>query len=122
MGWLQRVRRASVGQRVTRADKAAAHNAAAELSALTTERERLLREGLEGVATIVSIRRNVANTTLGSWHELELDVTLPQQDPYRAIRRIALELSSAPHLRVGLDLPVRVDPTDHSKVLIVAPL
>ncbi len=82
----------------------------------------MLRDGLAGVATIVGIRRNVATTTLGSWHELELDVKLPERDSYRATRRIALELSTAPHLAVGAEVPVRVDPRDPSKVLVVATL
>lgn len=95
-------------------------DAFAELSALNAERERLLREGLEGIATIVGIRENVATTGLGSWHELQLDVRLPERDPYRATRRVAFELSTAPQIRVGAELPVRVDPRDQSKVLVVA--
>ncbi len=47
-------------------------DAVAELDTLNADRERLLRDGLAGVATIVGIRRNVAATTLESWHELEL--------------------------------------------------
>lgn len=125
MGWFERARKAkqaSAGQRVTRSDKRQAMDAFAELNALNTERDRLMREGLVGVATIVGIRQNAATTMLGSWHELELDVQLPDQDPFRATRRVALELSTAPHIKVGAELPVRVDPRDHSKVLVVATL
>jgi hypothetical protein len=71
-----------------------------------------MRKGLMGVATIV----------LGSWHELELDVQLPNHDAYRATRRVALELSTGPHIKVGAELPVRVDPGDQSKDLVVATL
>ncbi|MGO9509510.1 MAG: hypothetical protein ACLPXZ_19990 [Mycobacterium sp.] len=95
----------------------------AELNALNVNRERLMREGLTGVATIVGIRENVATTMLGTWHELDLDVALPDREPYRATRRVSLELSppsQAPHIKVGAELPVRVDPRDHSKVLLVA--
>ncbi|CAM3055542.1 hypothetical protein BST27_14990 [Mycobacterium intermedium] len=120
MGWFKRARNASAGQRVTRADKRQAEDSLAELSALNAERERLTREGLAGVATIVGIRENVATTTLGSWHELQLDVQLPDQDPYRATRRVALELATAPHITVGAQVPVRVDPRDWSVVLVVA--
>lgn len=81
-----------------------------------------MREGLVGVATIVGIRENVTTTVLGSWHELQLDVQLPERDPYRAARRIALELSTAPQIRVGAEVPVRVDPRDQSRVLVVATL
>jgi hypothetical protein len=122
VGWFERARKASAGQRVTRSDKRQALDTFAELSALNAERERLTREGLVGTATIVGIRENVARTTLGSWHELELDVQLPERDPYRATRRVALELSTAPHIKVGAELPVRVDPSDLSKVLVVATL
>lgn len=120
MGWFQRARQASAAQRVTRADKQQAVDTFAELTALNADRERLTREGLVGVATIVGIRENVATTMLGTWHELELDVQLSDREPYRATRRVSLELSTAPHIKVGAELPVRVDPRDHSKVLVVA--
>jgi hypothetical protein len=122
VGWFERARKASAGQRVTRSDKRQALDTFAELSALNAERERLTREGLVGTATIVGIRENVARTTLGSWHELELDVQLPERDPYRATRRVALELSTAPHIKLGAEVPVRVDPSDLSKVLVVVTL
>jgi hypothetical protein len=122
VGWFERARKANAGQRVTRSDKQNAVDAFAELNALNADRERLTREGLLGVATIVGIRENVATTMLGAWHELELDVQLPDREPYRATRRVSLELSTAPHIRVGAELPVRVDPRDHSKVLVVATL
>jgi hypothetical protein len=124
MGWFQRARQASAGQRVTRADKQRAVDTFAELTALNADRERLMREGLVGVATIVGIRENVATTMLGAWHELVLDVQLSDREPYRAVRRVSLELappSQASHIKVGAELPVRVDPHDHSKVLVVAP-
>lgn len=50
-------------------------DAFAELNTLNADRERLLRDGLAGVATIVGIRGNVATTTPGAWHELELCAT-----------------------------------------------
>lgn len=120
MNWFQRAREASAGQRVGRADKQRAADTLAELNALTAERERLQRDGISGVATIVGIRENVATTSLSHWHELELDVELPDRETYRATRRVALELSSAPHIQVGARVPVRVDPRDGSKVLVVA--
>ena len=95
---------------------------AAELSALTSERERLLRDGLTGSATIVGISENVGQTALGAWHELILDVELPHREPYRATRRIALELATAPHITAGAKVPVRVDPMDRSKVLPIVTL
>ena len=52
MGWFGRARKASAGQRVTRTDKRQAIDVVAELNALNADRERLMREGLQGVATI----------------------------------------------------------------------
>ncbi|MCV7425660.1 hypothetical protein H7K34_03625 [Mycobacterium montefiorense] len=120
MSWFGRAKEASVGQRVTRSDKQQAIDTIAELNALNAERERLMREGLPGVATIVAIHENVAATPLGCWHELELEVQLPDQDPYRARRRVSLQLSASPHIAVGAQVPVRVDRGDLSKVLVVA--
>jgi hypothetical protein len=119
MGWFARVRNTSAAERVSRADERQAMAAFEELAALNTERERLLSEGVPGVATIVGIQQNVATTTLGVWHELTLDVHLQDREPYRAARRIVLELSTAPHIAVGAQVPVRVDPKDGSKVLVV---
>jgi hypothetical protein len=120
VGWFDRAKKASAGQRVTRSDKQQAIDTFAELNALNAARERLMRDGLTGVATIVGIRENVATTMLGAWHQLVLDVALPDGEPYRATRRVSLELSTAPHIKVGAEVPVRVDPRDHSKVLVVA--
>ncbi|AEV75688.1 hypothetical protein MycrhN_5213 [Mycolicibacterium rhodesiae NBB3] len=119
MGWFERARKASAAQRVTRADERQAAATFGELAALGAERERLMRDGLAGVATIVGIREGVATTALGVWHELALDVQLPDRAPYRASRRVALELSTAPHIAVGASVPVRVDPADRSTVLVV---
>jgi hypothetical protein len=122
MGWFQRAKKASAGQRVTRSDEQRAIDTLAELNARAADRDRLTRDGLPGVATIMAIRENVATTPLGCWHELELDVRLPDHDAYRATRRVSLELSTAPHITVGAEVPVRVDARDHSNVLLVAPL
>lgn len=119
MGWFERARKSSAAQRVTRADERQATAAFDELAALGAERDRLMRDGLAGVATIVGIDENVATTTVGAWHELSLDVQVPGRDPYRASRRVALELSTASHIAVGAQVSVRVDPDDRSKVLVV---
>jgi len=44
---------------------------------------------------------------LGTWHELELDVQLPEREPHRATRRVSLELAhlfEAPHVKVGAEV------------------
>jgi hypothetical protein len=122
VGWFERVRKANAGQRVTRVDEQRALDTFAELIALNADRERLLREGLAGTATIVGVRENISTTALGTWHELELDVQLPDRDSYRATRRVAVQLSTAPHITVGAEVPVRVDPRDDSTVLVVVNL
>jgi hypothetical protein len=120
MGWFERVKKASAAERVTRSDKRHAVNTWQELEAISAERERMLREGVTGSATIVGIRENVATTALGTWHELALDVEVPHRDPYRATRHVAVELSAAPHIRVGATVPVRIDPNDSANILVVS--
>ena len=83
MGWFDRVRKADAAGRVLRADRRQAMAAFDELAALQGERDRLMRDGLAGSATIVGIHQNVARTTLGT------------------------------------TVPVRVDPSDRSRVLVV---
>jgi hypothetical protein len=122
MGWFERAKKASAGQRVTRSDKRHAIDVVAELNALNADRQRLMGEGLPGIATIVAIHENVTTAPLGAWHKLELDVRLPDRDAYRTTRRISLELSTAPDIKVGAEVPVRVDPGDLSKVLVVVTL
>jgi hypothetical protein len=120
MGWFDRARKASAGQRVTRSDTLRAMATFDELNAVNAERQRLMRDGLVGTATITDIHENVATTTLGTWHELVLEVQVPDRDPYRATRRVTVELSASPHIRIGAQVPVRVDPQDRSNVLVVA--
>jgi hypothetical protein len=122
VGWFDRVRKADAAGRVTRADQHRAMAAFDELAALRSERDRLMRDGLAGSATIVGIQQNVERTALGTWHELALDVALPDRDTYRATRRVALELSTAPHIAVGATVAVRVDRNDRSTVLVVTNL
>ena len=93
-----------------------------ELGMLNAERDRLTPDGIPGVATITGIGQNVATTALDTWHELVLEVRLPNRDPYRATRLVSVELSTASHIRVGAELGVLVDPQDRSKVLVVASL
>jgi hypothetical protein len=119
VGWWDRVRTANAGARVTRDDQRAAMAALDEVTALTAERDRLKRDGLHGTATIVAIEHGVATSSIGTWHELTLDVHLPGRDTYRAARRVAVELSTAPHIAAGATVPVLVDPHDRSAVLIV---
>jgi hypothetical protein len=120
VGWFERAKKATAGQRVTNADKRHATAVVDEINALNTERDRLMRDGIAGVATITGIRQDVATTALGTWHELTLEVQLPNRDPYRASRRVSVELSTSPHIRIGAELPVRVDSQDRSTVLVVA--
>jgi hypothetical protein len=120
LGWWDRVRNANAGARVTRDDQRAAEAALDELTALTAERDRLSRDGLRGTATIVAIDPCVATSSIGTWHELTLDVHLPGRDTYRAARRVAVALSTAPHIAVGGTVPVLVDPHDGATVLVVA--
>ena len=120
MGWFERVKKASAGQRVTRAHQREATAVVDELNALNAERDRLTRDGLAGIATITAIQQNVATTALGPWHELVLEVQLPNRDPYRATRRVSVDLSTSSHIRIGAEVPVRVDPQDRSNVLVVA--
>jgi hypothetical protein len=47
-------------------------------------------------------------------------VQLPNRDYVRATRRVAIELSTSPRIQIGSEVPVRVDPQDRSKVLVVA--
>jgi hypothetical protein len=49
---------------------------------MAAERDRLTRDGIPSVATITAIGQNVATTALGTWHELVLEVRLPNRDPY----------------------------------------
>ena len=116
MGFLERKREYS--RQPTRAEKAAAHELGAEMSALAAEQARLMNVGLQGEATIVSIQENVAESSGIPWHEVFLDVELPDRDPYRASRRVMAELSTMPWIRPGERVPVRVDPEDRAKVLI----
>jgi hypothetical protein len=105
---------------VTSADARQATALFDELNAVNAECERLIRDALPGLASITGIHQNVANTALGSWHELVLEVRLPDRNTYRTTRRVSIEMSTSPHIRIGAKVPVRVDPRDPSNVLVAS--
>jgi len=56
------------------------------------------------------------------WHEVAMRVELPGHDPYTATRRVAVNLATVPDFTIGARVPVRVDPEDWSRVLVVKTL
>jgi hypothetical protein len=96
----------------------AAEAAMARISAVAAEQQRLGQVGIPGRATIVAIYENVEWAANMHWHEVHMDVRVPDRDEYRATRKVALALASMPEFRPGFEVPVLVDPDDRDVVLI----
>ena len=50
--------------------------------------------------------------------DVELEVQIPSEEPYTVVHRQAIALAAMGNWQVGKVWPVRVDPSDRSKVII----
>ncbi len=88
------------------------------------EAARLQAEGVPGMAKLIQARdAGITMTGMGSGMDspvadLDLEVTLPGSEPFRATVRAAVPRLQVARLAPGAALPVRVDPLDHSKLVV----
>jgi len=88
------------------------------------EAARLQTEGVPGMARLVQAHdAGITMTGMGAGMEspvadLVLDVTLPGSEPFRTTVRAPVPRLQVARLAPGSALPVRVDPLDHSKLVV----
>lgn len=81
------------------------------------ERQRIWAQGTAGRARVVEL----GSKGMINRHpivELELDVALPDQAPYRARVRSLISSLAVPRIQPGCELDVRVDPADRGRVVV----
>jgi hypothetical protein len=94
-----------------------------QMQAGQAEAQRLLSQGVDATATFVAARETGMAVGAEGFEqplaELDLDVELPGQPPAQiTIRQVVPRLSFG-RLVPGAVFPVKVDPMDHSKVVIL---
>lgn len=86
---------------------------------LTAGRKRLLREGIPGQATILSLDGgNLVVNNINYMITFQLRVTVPGRAPYDVSHRQLVPIFSLASLPVGSTVPVMVDPRDPTKLTI----
>jgi hypothetical protein len=92
------------------------------LGRANAERERLLREGMQAPARILSVAMGGMTMTVGVHRHLQLKLTVevqPSHRPaYQAVVTTMISELQIPQVQPGLAATVRYDPNDPSKVVL----
>lgn len=79
--------------------------------------ERLLTEGVDGMATVVQMQATGRNVNMQP--ELQFELVLKVGDRQQSVNHIQfISAGVITRLRPGAQIPVKVDPDDHSQLLI----
>lgn len=79
---------------------------------------RLMSVGLVGQASIKALRDTGLQVNNQPRFEIDLDVTVPDRDPYPATITQVVALAVLPQFQIGATMPVHVDPDDPSILMI----
>ena len=83
------------------------------------EARRLLQVGRKGLATVVAVRDTGVMVDENPQAELDLQVAVAGVEPYTVTHRQVIPPTKIPSVQVGAPVPLRVDPMDVNRVLIV---
>ncbi|MDP9340950.1 MAG: hypothetical protein M3Q23_02330 [Actinomycetota bacterium] len=95
-----------------------------DVQAQQAEAARLQTEGVPATAKLLAVRdAGMTMTGMGAGMDspvadLDLEVTIPGSDPFRTTVRAAVPRFQMARLAPGALLPVRIDPLDHSKLVV----
>jgi hypothetical protein len=79
---------------------------------------RLLSEGLVGQGTIKALRDTGTQVNYQPQFEIDLEIALPDRDPYPVTITQVVAMSVLPQFQPGVTMPVHVDPKDPNIVMI----
>ena len=82
------------------------------------EARRLLQVGQRGLAMVMSVRATGESVDDNPQAELELNVLVAGQEPYRVTHRQFISKVAFGGFLPGAKVPVRVDPRDPTKLLV----
>ena len=79
---------------------------------------RLMTEGLVGQGTIKALRDTGTQVNYQPQFEIDLEIALPDRDPYPVTITQVVAMSVLPQFQPGVTMPVHVDPKDPNIVMI----
>jgi len=79
---------------------------------------RLMSVGLVGTGTITAIRDTGVQVNYQPQFEIDLQIAVPDREPYIATIKQVVALSVLPQFQPGAVMPVRVDPDNPASVMI----
>lgn len=92
------------------------------IAAMPTRAERQLRRhGLEGWARIDGVRPLARTDHSSELTELDVELTVPGSDSYHGKIVVDVMPVDKPRMVIGETLPIRVDPTDRDRIMVMPP-
>jgi hypothetical protein len=88
------------------------------VSRQVAETKRLMETGMDGTASIMSLRQTGMYVNNQPQVEMELQIDAPRHGSYRATKKQIVPLILLGRLSSGLPLAVKVDPADRTKFAI----
>jgi hypothetical protein len=73
---------------------------------------------IAGSGTVVALRDSGRRVGTDVIYDVDLDVTLPGAEPYRAVYTTVLAQAAVPNWQPGAMYPFRVSPTDRNSLLL----
>ena len=77
----------------------------------------VLKEGIAGEATIISVRQTGVQVNDQPQVAFELEVRIPGRSPYQAQTKAVIPIINVPQFQPGNVIPVKVDPNKPEKVV-----
>jgi hypothetical protein len=80
--------------------------------------QKVLEEGVAGEATILKVRQTGVMVNDQPQVALTLDVRISDWEPYQAETKMVIPIVNVPQFQPGAVVPVKVDPSNRSKVAL----
>ncbi|MGW6725131.1 hypothetical protein ACWF9G_04420 [Nocardia sp. NPDC055029] len=98
----------------------AASGIAMAIASMPTRADRQLRKhGLEGWARINGVRPLTRTDHSSELTELDVELTVPGSDSYHGKIVVDVMPVDKPRIAIGETIPIRVDPTDRDRIILV---
>lgn len=105
-------------QAVDQAQEMQAAMASQGLSANPMANMAAMSQGIQGSATVRGTTDTGQKLGDAPIMDVELEVQIPSEEPYKVVHRQAIALAAMGNWQPGRIWPVRVDPSDRTKVIV----
>lgn len=96
-----------------------ASEALTDLNQQQAQSSELMTSGVDGQATITQIQSTGKTVNYMPEVEMIMQVSVAGGAPEAVTHRQVISPTSIPQIQPGMTVPVKVDPTDHSKVFVL---